>query len=196
MRLRALVAVLAAIALAAGVTGCAGESSGTSGASAPGAAGAPPPGTDPAAPDAVPAGPGSAAPVPATLAFSGKTIDGKTYDAGSLAGRPVVLWFWAPWCASCLGQGPIVAEVATKFRGRVGFLGIAGLGENAAMRTFVGEAEVGSVPHLDDRAGAVWRQYGITQQSTYVLLDAGGKVLHKGWLDYDQFNERVAALAG
>jgi len=193
MRARALVAVLAAIALAAGVTGCTGGSSGPSGGLPPGAA-------DPASPSPVaPSGSTAAAApvaVPAALTFKGTTVDGKAYDAAALAGKPVVLWFWAPWCATCLGQGPIVAEVATKFRGKVGFLGIAGLGETAAMRTFIGEAEVAALPHLDDRTGAVWRQYGITQQSTYVLLDAGGKVLHKGWLDYDQFNSRVAALAG
>ncbi|GIJ49476.1 thiol:disulfide interchange protein [Virgisporangium aliadipatigenens] len=186
MRARALVAVLAAIALAAGVTGCAAKTSGSSG------------GSPPAAESALP-GPtasGTAAPVvPAGLAFKGKTVDGKNYDAAALAGKPVVLWFWAPWCGSCMGQGPVVAEVEEKYRGKVGFLGVAGLGENAAMRTFVGEAEVGAVTHLDDQTGAVWRQYGITQQSTYVLLDAGGKVIHKGWLDYDQFNEKVAALA-
>lgn len=31
------------------------------------------------------------------LAFSGTTVDGAPFDAGELAGTPVVLWFWAPF---------------------------------------------------------------------------------------------------
>lgn len=31
------------------------------------------------------------------LAFTGTTLDGSTLDAATLAGNPVVLWFWAPF---------------------------------------------------------------------------------------------------
>lgn len=31
------------------------------------------------------------------LAFSAQTVDGGQLDFGSLAGRDVVVWFWAPW---------------------------------------------------------------------------------------------------
>lgn len=31
------------------------------------------------------------------LAFTGTTLDGSTLDAATLAGTPVVLWFWAPF---------------------------------------------------------------------------------------------------
>lgn len=31
------------------------------------------------------------------LAFTGATLDGSTLDAATLAGTPVVLWFWAPF---------------------------------------------------------------------------------------------------
>jgi thiol-disulfide isomerase/thioredoxin len=36
--------------------------------------------------------------VPQTLAFTAHTVGGKRFDAASLAGKPVVLWFWAAWC--------------------------------------------------------------------------------------------------
>jgi cytochrome oxidase Cu insertion factor (SCO1/SenC/PrrC family) len=32
-----------------------------------------------------------------SLAFTGTTLDGSTLDAATLAGTPVVLWFWAPF---------------------------------------------------------------------------------------------------
>lgn len=31
------------------------------------------------------------------LDFTGTTLDGGTFDAATLAGTPVVLWFWAPF---------------------------------------------------------------------------------------------------
>lgn len=35
--------------------------------------------------------------VPEVLAFSATTLDGGTFEGATLAGRDVVLWFWAPW---------------------------------------------------------------------------------------------------
>jgi thiol-disulfide isomerase/thioredoxin len=32
------------------------------------------------------------------LRFDAKTVDGKDFSGQSLAGKPAVLWFWAPWC--------------------------------------------------------------------------------------------------
>ena len=49
----------------------------------------------PAGPDA-PATSGGAA-VPAALEWSVDRIGGGQIDGGDLAGRDVVLWFWAPW---------------------------------------------------------------------------------------------------
>ncbi|MDH2393959.1 redoxin family protein, partial [Streptomyces sp. HNM0663] len=39
-------------------------------------------------------------------------MDGKPFDAKTLAGKPAVLWFWAPWCPTCKGQAAETAKVA------------------------------------------------------------------------------------
>jgi hypothetical protein len=62
------------------------------------------------------------------------------------------------------------------------------------MHEFVSDLNVGAVPHLDDRAGAIWKRFKITQQSTYVFLDAGGKVLKTGYLDDLQLTEQVRSM--
>jgi thiol-disulfide isomerase/thioredoxin len=158
----------------------------------------PDPGGAAPAPEAAPASSGapSAVSVPATLVFTGTTVDGKPFDAARLAGRPVVLWFWAPWCGTCAGQAASVVEARARYDGKVSVVGIAGLGELAAMKEFVADLDAASVPHVNDRAGAIWRKFGITQQSVYVFLDAGGTVVHKGWLDSTAFEERLTALEG
>ncbi|XVV09525.1 TlpA family protein disulfide reductase [Actinoplanes sp. CA-131856] len=133
--------------------------------------------------------------VPATLAFTGKTIDGKPYDGSLLAGLPTILWFWAPWCATCASEAQSVRDLEEQYRGKINFLGVAGMGDNKAMHEFVDDFELHAVPHLDDQAGAIWKKFKITQQSLYVVLDRDGKVRKTGYLDDLQLTAEVKSLA-
>ncbi len=152
-----------------------------------------------AAPSSAPADevqPGEAKPVvvPETLKFAGKTLDGKAFDASTLAGKPAILWFWAPWCATCASEAMSIADIAEEYQGRLGILGIAGMGNNKDMREFVSDLEVGAVPHLDDQAGTLWKKFKITQQSWYVLLDRAGEITKVGYLDDLQLTAEVKRL--
>jgi thiol-disulfide isomerase/thioredoxin len=150
-----------------------------------------------AAPPAAPANAvAEKAVTPATLAFTGKTLDGAKFDAATLAGKPAILWFWAPWCATCAGEAQSIAGLADEYQGRIGILGIAGMGDNKAMHQFVSDLEVGAVPHLDDQAGVIWKKFGITQQSLYVFLDRTGTIVKTGYLDDLQLTAEVKSLVG
>ncbi|GGO90048.1 TlpA family protein disulfide reductase [Wenjunlia tyrosinilytica] len=144
-------------------------------------------------------GTGAPAPgnAPTALRFTGTTVEGKPFDAATLAGKPTVLWFWAPWCGTCRGQAPQTAKLARQYRGKVNFLGVAGLDKAASMRDFVSSMKVGGFPHLDDEKGSVWKKFGITEQSAFVLLDSSGRTVHSavpsGPADLDR---RVAGLVG
>jgi thiol-disulfide isomerase/thioredoxin len=133
------------------------------------------------------AGCGSPAPAKAapatTLSFAGKTLDGKAFEASRMAGKPAILWFWAPWCATCAQEAQSISDLAVDYRGKIGILGIAGMGDNQQMHQFVSDLDVGDVPHLDDQTGTLWRKFGITQQSTYVFVDRTGKIVKTGYLD-------------
>ncbi len=61
------------------------------------------------------AGPAAGAATGDPLSFSGETIDGEAFEGASLAGRPAVLWFWAPWCPTCRGQIPQVTALASDY---------------------------------------------------------------------------------
>jgi thiol-disulfide isomerase/thioredoxin len=145
---------------------------------------------------AAPTPTGAPAVVPDALRFTARTLDGTAFSAAGLAGRPVVLWFWAPWCATCASQAWTVAEIAPKYRDTVPIVGVAGLGEQKAMRSFVTEFELGGTTQIDDRAGALWRRFEIVEQSTFLIIDRQGKVVHQGFLDGEDLTRRVAALAG
>jgi thiol-disulfide isomerase/thioredoxin len=138
--------------------------------------------------------PAAVAAVAGTLDFTGKTLDGAPFDASTLAGKPAILWFWAPWCATCASEAQSINNVADEYGDRLTILGIAGLGDNSDMHQFVSDLEVTKVPNLDDQEGAIWKRFGITEQSTYVFLDAKGTILDKGYLDSLQLTAKVKSL--
>ncbi|KAB1139158.1 redoxin domain-containing protein [Streptomyces luteolifulvus] len=135
--------------------------------------------------------------VPEALNFSATTVDGKPFDAKTLAGKPTVLWFWAPWCPTCKGQAAATAKVAADQQGKANVVGVAGLDKSAAMRAFVSDTGTSSFPHLSDEKGEVWKRFEITQQSSYVILDQTGKTVYEGVLPGGKgLADKVAALTG
>jgi thiol-disulfide isomerase/thioredoxin len=130
----------------------------------------------------------------ADLGFTAKTVTGETFDGTQLAGRPTVLWFWAPWCPTCRAQEPTVKALAEKYAGRVNFVGVGGLDEAEAIREH--GATLAAFPQLNDPDGAIWKRFRITAQSSYVLIDGNGKVLDRGYIDNDELARRVEQMAG
>jgi thiol-disulfide isomerase/thioredoxin len=147
--------------------------------------------SDPAARDRA----GAAASRPVDLGFTVTTVDGATFDGTSLAGKPAVLWFWAPWCPTCAVQAPQVTKLAERYDGRIGVIGVAGLDDLAAMHRFLDVTKVHGITHLADEQGVVWRRFGVTAQSTFVLLDSSGAIIYRGYLNPDDLDRRLAELA-
>ncbi|WP_250037945.1 TlpA family protein disulfide reductase [Paractinoplanes maris] len=156
----------------------------------------PPPSAAASSPAVPPSAAESLAPVtvPATLKFSGRTLDGAAFDATTLAGKPTILWFWAPWCATCASEAQSIRDLQDEYGSRLNFLGIAGMGGNKDMHQFVKDLEVGNVTHLDDQAGRIWKKFKITEQSLYVVLDRTGRVVTTGYLDDLQLTSQVKSL--
>ena len=156
-----------------------------------------PPSTVTAAPTTPPTSTATSAPRSVgALDFTATTLDGKTFDAATLAGKPVVLWFWAPWCPTCAAEAPDVLDIHQRFAGKVTVIGVAGLDERANMQPFVDRTKTGSITHLADAEGVVWRRFDVAQQSTYVLLDKAGNVTFSGILGTYALRDKVADLIG
>lgn len=120
---------------------------------------------------------GTGADVPAALRFEGETLDGEPFDGTSLAGKPAVFWFWAPWCPKCIAEGPDVAEAAEKYGDRVAFVGIGGLEKDPArLRAFVSRTGTRGLTHLDDRTGDLYAHFDVAAQSSFVFLAPDGTV--------------------
>jgi thiol-disulfide isomerase/thioredoxin len=79
-----------------------------------------------AAPDPVAAGP-VAAPIPARLPpFTLAGLDGRPTPISAFAHRSLIINFWAPWCAPCRREIPLLRTIDRQWRARqVSVIGIA-----------------------------------------------------------------------
>jgi thiol-disulfide isomerase/thioredoxin len=153
-----MAALLAAAALAAGCGGAQMDD-----AADPGRGDTPSASSVPAATSgAVPAATSDA--VPAALRFAATTLSGKKFEGASLAGKPVVFWFWAPWCPKCLSEAPAVKKAAAAYQD-VAFVGVASLDTEAAMKEFVRRTGTDGIVQLSDEKGAVWAKLGVAQRT-------------------------------
>lgn len=129
------------------------------------------------------------------LRFTGTTVAGEPFDGASLAGKPAVLWFWAPWCTTCRGQIPNVSALAEEYAGEVNVVGIAGLSDDAAgIADFADDTS--GFTNLSDSEGEIWRRFGIVEQSVFTVIDRNGEVVSEGFLEDGDLNDLVATLAG
>ena len=125
-----------------------------------------------------------------------RTVDGATFDPASLSGKPVVLWFWAPWCTICRAEAPTVSRVAAEYAGRVQFVGIAGQDTATAMSRFVTETGTGDLTHLADTTGVVWREFGVAVQPSFAFITSDGTTdIRVGGLEEQALRARVAEVA-
>jgi thiol-disulfide isomerase/thioredoxin len=137
----------------------------------------------------------SSSSVPKLLRFTAKTLDDKDFSGESLAGKPAVLWFWAPWCPRCMGEAPHMGALAHDNAGKVTFIGVGAQDGVPAMQKFVKENQVGDFAHLADVNAAVWTHFGITQQPAYAFVRPDGYIeVVKQQLSEVALNERVSQL--
>lgn len=113
--------------------------------------------------------------------FSGKTLDGRRFDLGSLKGRVVLLDFWATWCPPCRESIPELVALYEDWAPR----GLEIVGVNLDS-----EDESRQVKEFLRQRRATWRQladdqgntpisdrYGVKAIPTTFLLDASGRLV-------------------
>ncbi len=155
---------------------------------------------DPAGPVLGAAGPqaqSAARAVPDALRFTAKTVDGSAFDAGSLAGKPVLLWFYGATCAECPAQAFETAALADRHLGRVHVVAVAGPGAGSGLQGFTAPAAGGSLTHLADARHALRDRFRAEGVNTYVLLDEDGEDVYRGnGADTGSLDRELAALVG
>lgn len=100
--------------------------------------------------------------------------DGKVLHSGALRGRPVLLHFWATWCAPCRAELPLLLGLSRELEkaGRLQLVAVS-VDENwEVVRAFFG----GQIPPGIVRAGspAVQQRFGVSTLPDTFLVKADG----------------------
>lgn len=132
----------------------------------------------------------------AKLTFTAKTVEGKKFSSKVLANKkPTVIWFWAPWCAICKNESANLVAAATQYKGKVNFIGIGALGNEAEMVDFVTHTGISIFTNLYDGDGKLWNRFGVVIQPTLLFIDAKGKISSKvGPSDEEFLQKKLVAL--
>ncbi|MER3455429.1 MAG: hypothetical protein C4304_00730 [candidate division GAL15 bacterium] len=111
--------------------------------------------------------------LPAAPAFVLDTLDGRTLELAQLRGQPVVLNFWASWCAPCRKEMPVLVRAWQRHGKHVHFVGVNVLDDPEEAQRFLEEFRV-PYPSVHDPRGDTLRWFRVVGLPTTVFVSREG----------------------
>lgn len=126
-------------------------------------------------------------------------LDDRPLSSGELAGKIVLIDFWATWCKPCLQELPELAEYAERIRDRedVIFLSLNVTDERSSLRSFVQEHGIVYPVYSGDE---LLDTYGVFAFPTKLILDLRDegpgtvRFRHFGFTGLAAIDSRVEAI--
>jgi cytochrome c biogenesis protein CcmG/thiol:disulfide interchange protein DsbE len=119
------------------------------------------------------------APVPgdAAPAFTAPVLgESRSVSLEDLAGRPVLLNFWASWCGPCLDEAPMLRRAHAAFGDEVAFVGVDIRDSQPDALEFVDRHGLDYL-HVRDEDLTIYDDYGLTGQPESFLIEADGTIV-------------------
>lgn len=103
----------------------------------------------------------------------------KEFSLKEFSGKPVILNFWASWCAPCKDELPILEKTFNQYAGEnVEFIGINIMDNKDDALSLVETYDL-SYLNLYDENGDVSQMYGVTALPVTVFINRNGKIIRK-----------------
>jgi len=128
----------------------------------------------------------------------------------SLKGKPVVVFFWAHWCADCKAMGPVLDQMRQRYGAqgltivaptqRYGYVAGRKTAPPAEEMAYIAQMRDQNYPWMAKDAVPVsdenFKNYGASTTPTVVLIDRGGvvRLYHPGQMTLAEFEPLVKAL--
>ncbi len=112
--------------------------------------------------------------------FKSTTFDGKPFTLKQFKGHPVILNFWASWCATCWKEAHVLEAAHQKYspQGAV-VIGIAVNDQREASLRFIKKYNKTYILAPDDKTGTIALDYGVTAVPETFLIDKDGIIRNK-----------------
>jgi len=110
----------------------------------------------------------------ATPALDAVDLQGKTWNATELAGKVVVLNFWATWCAPCKDELPTLQTLHDISDSQTVVLSI-NVREPAARAARYVQSTGMTFPVISDAKGELAKRWGVTVYPTTILIAPNGQ---------------------
>jgi len=123
-------------------------------------------------------------------------LNGESLSFASLAGKPVLLNFFASWCPPCVAEMPTIEALHQEFGEEMNFVGLA-FEQAQSARAIVAETGVTYLTGLDEDGILLARFEGIAMPTT-VFIDAEGKIVETriGEMSDAAFRAKLSELFG
>ncbi|MGD9783644.1 MAG: TlpA family protein disulfide reductase [Hyphomicrobiaceae bacterium] len=135
---------------------------------------------------------------PSAPGFELSDLDGGSQSLDALAGRVLIVNFWATWCPPCRAEIPSMQRASELLGDDAVMIGVHVGGDADQIWTFLADMAV-TFPVLIDKSGAVSRAWGtIGLPTTFVVDRQGRQVLRaigeRDWAD-PAILDQIRALA-
>lgn len=114
--------------------------------------------------------------------FKGVDVKGREISLASFAGRPIIVNFWASWCAPCIEEFPSMIKLIEELKGDVALIAISQDSSKDEMMAFLKAFPKGDNPNIyvlwdEDRSIGV--HYSADRLPESFVADSDHKLVRK-----------------
>lgn len=126
--------------------------------------------------------------------FTRQTVTGQTFESGVRSDRPLLIVFWAAWCAACIEEAPALRRLKTQYGERLRMAGIAAK-EGESEEAVRAKARVlrFNYPIIYDGDDSLRASFNIRLIPQLLLVGGDGRVLLRT-MDLDSVERKLAEL--
>ena len=126
--------------------------------------------------------PNSSSELQAAQTFSLPSLNGEeNLGLSDFKGKPIVLNFWASWCAPCRREMPFFENTWKDYKDKgVVFMGIDVMDEKSLAQKFIEAFDITYI-NLHDPTGEVSNEYGVVALPATFFIDREGRITKKNY---------------